>query len=155
MAMSDSHFQPEEFDIPSRFRHFGDDAAEDLIGPFFACNSFNGAETAFRVQEKNCNIMGACHGGMLMAFADFTMGMCQFLETGKAALTITCNNEFTRGAQLGDLVIGRGKISRETGSMFFLSCELYVENELILSSSAVFKKLKQSFDQIGSERLPT
>lgn len=133
---------PEDYGLPSRFFHYSGDSAEDRIGPFFASQNAEGGEAAFKVEQRHCNMMGICHGGVLMTFGDYLMGVTQAFRSGKAAVTVYCNNEFLSSAKLGDVVIGRGSISRETGSLFFLKGEVFVGDKLIFTCSSAFKKLK-------------
>ena len=44
---------PNDYNIPEGFRHYGGDPAEDSLGPFFGRIGENGFETAFRAQAKH------------------------------------------------------------------------------------------------------
>ena len=73
--------------------------------------------TAFRIQEHNCNAHNSVHGGVLMAFADYTSCIGANMGESESVATVSCNNEFVATAFQGDLleaqcfVVRRGKIA--------------------------------------------
>ena len=46
-------------------------------------------------------------------------------------------------AQQGDLILGQGEVLRRGKSLVFVRCDLRVEEQIILSSSAVIKLLRR------------
>ena len=139
-------YQPADFGIPERFRHFGGDGAENHIGPFFCRKLEDGAEAAFKVDSQHCNLMGLCHGGVLMTFADYALGMGLYFQTGEAAVTANQNNDFLKGAKQGDLVIAHSRVSRNSRSLGFVRVELFVGEECIFTASSIMKKLGKPFE---------
>ena len=122
----------------------GVDPFEDVIGPFYIKKMDNGSfETACEVKAINANSSGSCHGGYLMAFADFSLfafaGDCFGGEV--SGVTVSLNNDFLSAAYVGEVMIGRGEISKETGSMIFARGGLYVGERCVLTFSGVIKKL--------------
>lgn len=122
----------------------GVDPFEDVIGPFYIKKLDNGSfETACEVKAINANSSDICHGGYLMAFADFSLfafaGDC--FEGGVSGVTVSLNNDFLSAAHIGDVIIGRGEISKETGSMVFARGGLYAGERCVLTFSGVMKKL--------------
>ena len=67
---------PTEYDIPASYQHWVGDKAEDYIGPFFFYMDGENPRTAFRIQQHNCNAHGSVHGGVLLAFADYSLCLC-------------------------------------------------------------------------------
>lgn len=133
---------PQDYDVPTQYRHWAGDPAEDRIGPFFFRIEQGVIHSAFRVQAQHCNSHDSAHGGLLMAFADYTL--CIAANEGKeeSVATVTCNNEFVGPAVAGDLVCGVAEVTRRGGSLVFVRAVLSVEERVILTSSAVIKRLR-------------
>lgn len=133
---------PQDYDVPKQYRHWAGDPAEDRIGPFFFRIEQGVIHSAFRVQAQHCNSHDSAHGGLLMAFADYTL--CIAANEGKeeSVATVTCNNEFVGPAVAGDLVCGVAEVTRRGGSLVFVRAVLSVEDRVILTSSAVIKRLR-------------
>ncbi|MEX2132158.1 MAG: PaaI family thioesterase [Pseudohongiellaceae bacterium] len=137
-------FNPADFDILPHYKHWTGDKAEDHIGPFFFYMEGNCSHTAFRVQLHNCNAHDSLHGGILMAFADYTLCLVANGGANESVATVTCNNEFIAPAIAGDLVIGKGELVKRGGSLIFVRAEFKVNDRIILSSSGVIKRLRSS-----------
>ena len=135
-------FNPEDFDIPANYGHWHGDGAEDYIGPFFFYVDGDIIHTAFRVQEHHCNAHGSVHGGVLMTFADYLLCLAAHSGDSESVATISCNSEFIAPAWCGDLVLGRGEMVKKTGSMVFVRSEISANDEIILTSSAVVKRIR-------------
>lgn len=134
---------PEDFDIPARFKRLDGDAAEDHIGPFFYCPTDDGAEAAFRPRAHNINGLGSVHGGVLMAFVDYTLCVAAICRTHQPCVTVTLNNEFVGPAAQDALLLGRGMVTRITRSLVFTRGEIRSADEVVLTASAVVKRIRQ------------
>ena len=99
-------FKPEDYDIPSHFKHWMGDKAEDYIGPFFFHMDGDTPRSAFRVQQHNCNAHDSVHGGVLMTFADYTLCLGANMGESESVATVSLSNEFIAPAYKGDLVEG-------------------------------------------------
>lgn len=146
--MSTNKNQPENFGIPAHFQHWEGDDAEDHNGPFFFAvdtgpDGVVSVQTAFRVRPQNCNAHKTLHGGILMMFADYTLCIAAIGGSHEAVVTVTCNNEFVGPAFDGDLVIGRGEVTRKGGSLIFVRAVIEVNGTTILTSSGVVKRVKR------------
>ena len=140
-------FNPIDYDIPSHFKHYPGDTAEDFIGPFFfhrdsdKCEEGEICRAAFRVQPHNCNMGQTTHGGVLMSFADYCLCMAAFSSDLAGVLTVNCNNDFVGSSKAGDLIIGEAEVTRNGKSLAFTRCRLLVNGEPVLTASGVIKKL--------------
>ena len=134
-------FNPAEYDIPANYRHWEGDTAEDSIGPFFFYMDGDNPRTAFRVQAHNCNAHNTVHGGVLMAFADYTLCLGANGGESESVATVTCNNEFVAPANEGDLILGEAETIRRGRSIVFMRCTLRTGEQVILTSSAVIKRI--------------
>jgi len=140
-------FKPEDYGIPSDYRHWHGDRAEDFLGPFFFKVEEGGIKTAFRVEERHCNAHDSLHGGVMMTFADYTLCLAANGGAEQSVATVTCNNEFVAPAHMGDLVLGHSEVVRRGRSLVFTRGELTVNGNVILSTSGVIKLLRPSMDQ--------
>jgi len=135
-------FNPEDYEIPSEFQHWKGDKAEDTLGPFFYKVDGDEIRTAFRVEERHCNAHNSLHGGVMMAFSDYTLCLSANGDAEESVATVSCNNEFTAPAFEGDLVLGKSETVKRGRSLVFTRAELRVGDKVILISSAVIKLLK-------------
>lgn len=132
-----------EPEIPAGFQHWQGDPAEDHIGPFYYRLTETGAETRFHLQPHNCNSHGTAHGGVLMAFIDYTLCAAAVGATGEQVVTVTCNNEFIAGATANTLLYGHGEVIRRTNSLVFTRGTVETaEGRVLLSASAVIKRIR-------------
>jgi uncharacterized protein (TIGR00369 family) len=134
--------KPEDHGIPATYQHWHGDSCEDFVGPFFFRMEGEIACTAFHLQEHNCNAHNIVHGGMLMTFADYTLCMAALGGSNDSVVTVTCNNEFIGPAFAGDLVLGRGEVTRKGGSLIFTRVTLEANGKTILTASGVVKRLR-------------
>lgn len=133
---------PLDYDIPAGYRHWVGDRAEDFIGPFFFYMEGAHPRTALRIQPHHCNAHDSVHGGILMAFADYTLCLGANGGENESVATVSQNNDFIAPASAGDLLLGRGEVIRRGGSMVFVRCELCVDETVVLFASAVIKRLR-------------
>lgn len=132
----------EERNIPEGYKHYsGVSPAEDNIGPFFYRKAGDELLMGLRAEEKHANGMGAVHGAVLLAYADYAATMLALSGVKENCLTISLNSDFLAGARVGDWIEGRGEVIRRTGSMTFLRGELFVEDRTILSFQSVLRRI--------------
>ena len=121
----------------------GFDPAEDHIGPFYYCQNSEGFECLFLPKNKNCNVNGLVHGGVLMTFADFSLCIAATNHyKNESCSTISFSSEFVSAASSGALIRCLPKVVRKTGSLVFVNGELESSGEVIMLFSAVVKRLR-------------
>lgn len=135
-------FKPEDYDIPPHYQHWQGDQAEDYIGPFFFLMEGQHPRTAFRIQQHHCNAHDSVHGGVLMTLADYTLCLGANGGSSESVATVSCNNEFIAPAYNGELILGEAETIRRGRSIVFVRCTLAVEDRIVLSSSAVIKRIQ-------------
>lgn len=133
---------PADYDVPAQFQHWPGDIAEDRVGPFFFRIDDGIVYSAFRLRQEHCNSHHSAHGGILMMFADYTLCIAANGGAEESVATVSCNNEFVGPALAGDLICGRGEVSRRGGSLVFARVQLSVNEDVILNSSGVIKRLR-------------
>ncbi|MEP5766503.1 MAG: PaaI family thioesterase [Halieaceae bacterium] len=131
-------------DIPEGYKTLvGINPAEDHMGPFYYQKSEAGLTTGFPATEQVCNGIGTVHGGVLMAFADYTATILALSGVQENCATISFSSDFLAGAKLGDWVEGSGEVVKRTGSMTFVSGRLHVGEEYLLTFQVVLRRLKK------------
>ncbi|MGJ8689129.1 MAG: PaaI family thioesterase [Gammaproteobacteria bacterium] len=133
---------PIDYDVPSEFRHWSGDAAEDRVGPFFFYIDEGIVYSAFRLRHEHCNSHESAHGGILMMFADYSLCIAANGGAEESVATVSCNNEFVGPAVVGDLICGRAEVTRRGGSLVFARVQLSVNKNIILNGSGVIKRLR-------------
>jgi acyl-coenzyme A thioesterase PaaI-like protein len=123
----------------------GNDAFEDMTGPFFFRVQDDGTVLcAFRAAAKHMNGGGAMHGGCMLTFADFSL-----FAIGREALkdthsvTVSLNGEFIGPAFEGDLIECRGEVIKAGGSLIFMRGLVSTGGKPMLSYSGVVKKIRK------------
>ena len=120
----------------------GYDQAEDHIGPFYFKHEGDAYEFAFLAGAQHCNANQIVHGGVLMTFADY--GLCMVATDGyeaESCVTVSFNSEFVAAAEIGQIVTCQAEVMRKTRSMVFVRGQVYAQNEIVMSFSAVVKRL--------------
>jgi uncharacterized protein (TIGR00369 family) len=139
--VSSNKQEPTLTELPTGYEHWHGDRAEDHNGPFYFKLDGDDIVTAFRVPSENCNAHNTLHGGILMMFADYTLCLAAIGGTHEGVVTVTCNNEFVGPAFEGNLVTGRGEVTRKGGSLIFARAVIEANGKPILTSSAVLKRV--------------
>ncbi|MDG2071995.1 MAG: PaaI family thioesterase [Pseudomonadales bacterium] len=121
----------------------GFDPAEDLIGPFYHQRVGDGYKFAFVAEDRHCNLIGVVHGGVLMTFAD-SSACIEATERYKEenCVTISFNCDFVSAGSVGDLIECSANVTKKTGSMVFVTGEVFSKGEVLLTYSTVIKRLR-------------
>ena len=95
------------------------------------------------VKEIHLNTSKMAHGGFLMFVAVTGMGNAAHQVSGnKRCVTISLEMKFVTAATLGEKLIGRVKIQKKTKTLVFVTCEISNEENIVATSSGVWKILK-------------
>ncbi len=95
------------------------------------------------VSEKHLNSGNFAHGGFLMSFLDNVMGNAAYKSFGnRPCVTISMNTHFIFSAQKGDELIGIPSIERMTKTLCFVKCQVFSNNEIIVSGNGIWKLVK-------------
>ena len=130
--------------IPPGYNHYrGASPAEDNIGPFYYRKEGDELFMGMWASDKHANGMGAVHGGVLLAYADYAATMLALSGVKENCVTVSLNSDFLAAARLGDWIEASGTVVRRTGSLTFLRGELSVEGYPILAFQSVLRRLKK------------
>ncbi len=123
----------------------GFDLAEDHVGPFYYRETADGYECAFVPGDKNCNVNGLVHGGILMTFADFSLCIAATDHyKNESCSTISFSADFVAAASKGVAITCTPSVTRQTGSMVFVTGSLIADDTIVLTFSAVVKRLRNA-----------
>jgi acyl-coenzyme A thioesterase PaaI-like protein len=121
---------------------YRDEGFIGLVGPFWMRRSGDSYLYAFMAERKHHNRRGVVQGGMLMTFADRSMGMtCWYANNRKPQATIQLDVHFIESVQIGEFVEARCRVVRRTRSLIFMSAELLVGNRVVATANGVWKAL--------------
>ncbi len=109
-------------------------------GPFFYKEEGIGFVVALRIEEKHCNAKGFAHGGLLLTLADVALGYNTAFSKNPplSMVTTSMSADFASSARIGDWVEARVEVGRVGQRVAFANAYLYVGEERIVRTSAVF-----------------
>ena len=114
-----------------------------LIGPLYSKRDPehpNLFRLGFRATEAQLNREGVIHGGMLATVADQAIGINMAYGSGQLndVLTVSLSIEYISGALVGDWIESHPVVHKANGRTRFGGCQLYADDRLLLTASAVF-----------------
>lgn len=126
---------------------YTDDGFIGLVGPFWEKPSDDenvAPHFGFLAEPKHHNRRGVLQGGMLMTFADRSMGMACWYANGKGPqATVHLDVHFVDAVQIGEFVEAYCRVVRRTRSLVFMSAELKVRERTVGTANGVWKSLSK------------
>lgn len=121
---------------------YRDEGFIGLVGPFWMRRSGDGYLYAFMAEPKHHNRRGIVQGGMLMTFADRSMGMtCWYANERQPQATVQFGMHFIDAVQIGEFVEAKCRVVRRTRSLIFMSADLAVGTRVVATANGVWKTL--------------
>ncbi len=121
------------------------DPFEAHIGPMFYRKAGDQVHYAIKLDERHCDGQGNGEPGLLMTFADATLGWAVWLAvTPNSAVTISQHTDFLGSARVGDLIECVPAVTRKTREIIFVKGLFRVGGEPVLSASSLWKVVKGS-----------
>lgn len=107
---------------------------------YVGCSSEDGTATlSHRIHEREINIYGTLHGGIITWLMDSTMGILIRAYTGQEKLvTMDIHVNFLRAVYADDLAIIKGRVTHAGRKVCNLVSELYVGDKLCATADAIF-----------------
>ncbi len=91
-------------------------------------------------RADHANPAGAVHGGILVAFADHTLGCyVEAAADGAPNVTIQLNTHFLAAVEPGSFVELRGEVTRATGSMVFVRGIISVGDSDVVAVDGIWR----------------
>ena len=114
-------------------------------GLLFKTISENEYQFKTKINQNHLNSAGITHGGFIAAMVDAGVGTTAHRAANNYPCeTISLELKFISAIKLNQELVGIAKIQKKTKSLFFLTCELKVENKIVATASGIWKKLKLS-----------
>ena len=124
---------------------YSDDGFIGLVGPVWMRQNGDSYLYAFKADPKHHNRRGVVQGGMLMTFADRSMGMtCWYANERQPQATVQLDVHFIDAVQIGEFVEAKCKVVRRTRSLVFMTAELLVGSRVVATANGVWKTLSRS-----------
>ena len=112
---------------------YQDEGFIGLIGPFWVRPWGDSFRYAFVAEPKHHNRRGVVQGGMLMTFADRSMGMTCWYANGRVPqATVQLDMQF---------VEAHCKVVKRTTSLIFMDAELKVGERVVATAKGLWKTL--------------
>jgi acyl-coenzyme A thioesterase PaaI-like protein len=119
---------------------YTDDGFIGLIGPWWQRTTDRTTSYAFLAESKHHNRRGVVQGGMLMAFADRSMGLTAWHSNNKKPqATVQLDVHFTDAVQIGEFVEARCHVVHRTRSLIFMSATLAVGERVVANANGLWK----------------
>jgi uncharacterized protein (TIGR00369 family) len=130
-----------DVDVPSGYEisTMPDGEFAALIGPLFIRHAQAGPRFAFRAASKHTNARGVVHGGVLLSFADQTLGLAVQHAVGSVDVaTVSLNCDLVASARPGDLIEGEATVTRITRRLIFVKGRLSCGDRVIMDASGLW-----------------
>ncbi len=127
------------------WQQYTDEGFFGLVGPLWTREEGGTHLYAFKAESKHHNRRGVVHGGMLMAFADRSMGMtCWYANEQQPQATVQLDMHFIDAVRIGEFVEAKCRVVRRTRSVIFMEAELVVGDRVVATAKGVWKTLGES-----------
>jgi len=124
---------------------YGHEGFIGLVGPFWARKAGDSYEYAFLAEPKHHNRRHVVQGGMLMTFADRSMGMtCWYANGKRPQATVQLDMHFVDAVQIGEFVEAKCEVVRRTRALIFMNADLVVGTRVVATANGIWKTLGAS-----------
>jgi acyl-coenzyme A thioesterase PaaI-like protein len=121
---------------------YSDDGFIGLVGPFWTRSDGGTHRFALLVQPKHHNRRGVLQGGMMMTFADRSLGTTAWHANGqKPQATVHLDVHLIDAVQIGEFVEAKVRVVRRTRALIFMSGEFLVGDRTVATANGVWKAL--------------
>ena len=121
---------------------YRDEGFIGLVGPFWTRQSGDSHLYAFMAEPKHHNRRGVVQGGMLMTFADRSMGMtCWYANERQPQATVQLDMHFIDAVQIGEFVEAKCTVVRRTRSLVFMAANSWSATRVVATAKGVWKTL--------------
>jgi len=109
-----------------------------LVGPLWTRREEKGWAYGVLIEERHANPAGLAHGGLIATLADHALSVIAWEANGRRpCITVALDVRFLAAARPGDLIVARGRVVRQTGSLAFLDGRVTVADVEIATASAI------------------
>ncbi len=131
----------------------------DVNGPFYARRDGDRLIFGFRVEPRHANLVGQCHGGMLLLFADTMLPLSARFQADLGSVflpTVSLSSDFVASAKVGDWVEGRTEVIRATRNLVFTQGIISANGETLTRINGIFKRgavMPEIGERVNLERM--
>lgn len=100
------------------------------------------SEMTMDVKDTYLNVRGACHGGVIAAFADTVMGSALYSTGAAASATIEMNINFLEPVMAGQVLTGRGEVLRKGKTTAVIRADLFVGEIMVAAARGTYSVLE-------------
>jgi uncharacterized protein (TIGR00369 family) len=112
-------------------------------GPLWVRHQPTAVELGLRIDERHCNALGVCHGGLLATFADILMPLAFYMDPSRgpfsqALPTVSLQIDYLSPVRLADFICGTAQVLKTNRRLCFAQGLVRVEDQVVLRCSGVF-----------------
>ncbi|WP_286828400.1 MULTISPECIES: PaaI family thioesterase [Kordiimonas] len=111
-------------------------------GPIFEKTDDSGKVRGFRVADRHINAGGACHGGMIMTFADILLATAVFAVAEPPFVTVRLTTDFIGPAFKDEWLEGRACVTGIDDGLVAVTGEMRAGDRAVASVSGLFKTIR-------------
>ena len=111
------------------------------VGPIWTKPHEGALAHGFVAEQKHANLLNVVQGGMLMTFADRSLGMTAWYANGEKPQATVHDVHFIDAVQIGEFVEATCRVVRRTRALIFMSGELTVGDRVVATANGVWKAL--------------
>ena len=131
----------DNMEIPKGFKPYktieGKFAAH--LGPYYLKNKYPRTIFGVFISNKLSNLNNVAHGGFLMSYADSVGGFYAYNRVKKPIVTINLNCNFIKPVPIKSWLLAKGKVKMSGKSLIFIEIEMFIEKNIVFSSSGIWK----------------
>ncbi|HTO40876.1 MAG TPA: PaaI family thioesterase [Rhizomicrobium sp.] len=131
--------------IPPDFRktHLAD-PFEIHLGPIYETGEGAARRYGLKVDARHVNRRDVMHGGMLMTFADATLGqLAMDISEGALCVTLNMQAQFLAPVPLGGFIEVLPELTRRTRAMLFIRGDYRVAGQTVMTAASIWKLIGQ------------
>lgn len=138
---------PEEFSVLKKIGIYN-----QQLGPWYSKLQDGNLVLGLHIRpELSRDVMGICHGGVLVTVADYAMCHClhftqrpdDYLNTPNTFVTTNLNSDFLSAAKVGDWIEVHPSVIKLGATISVAQCSIKVNGKLILRSSGSYVQVGQ------------
>ncbi|WP_417450803.1 PaaI family thioesterase [Kordiimonas sp.] len=111
-------------------------------GPIFERIVAGNKERGLRIAERHINAGGACHGGMIMTFADILLATAVFDIVSPPFVTVRMTTDFIGPAFKGEWLVGAAQAKLAGEGMVAVRGDMRVDERVVAVASGLFKAVR-------------
>jgi len=129
--------------IPPGYVALPDIGFTGVNGPLYVSRQGDKLIFGFRVEPRHANVMGTCHGAMMMLLADMQLPLAAHFQAGlddRFLPTVNLTADFLASPVVGDWIQGETDVVRVTRNLVFTQGIFRVDDKPVLRANGIFKR---------------